>query len=236
MRTTYKESDMYEPIRNLLADQGFTVRGEVKGCDIAAVKEEALWVIEMKLTANITLIYQAMARQTATDWVFIAIPRPKGARGAFAKLKKLVKKLQLGLITVALDSPIKYAEIVIFPTGKDDKKNKKTAVVKREIAGRSVDTTGGTTKLPINTAFRERCVRIACLLEARGALSPKELVNMGCGKDTSSILYSNMLGWFKRVSRGLYELSVIGHQYLSVNDTTSLVVYYRMKAKDESLL
>ena len=89
MKMKYKESDMYAPIRDLLAGQGFTVRGEVKGCDISAIRDEALWIIEMKLHANITLIYQAMARQDATGWVFIAIPRPRNARdGNFLKLKK----------------------------------------------------------------------------------------------------------------------------------------------------
>ena len=231
MKTKFKESDMYAPIRDLLTSQGFTVRGEVKGCDITAVRDDALWIIEMKLHANITLIYQAMARQDATGWVFIAIPRPRNARdGNFLKLKKLVKKLQLGLITVALDSPAKFAEIVVFPVGKEDKKNKKTAAVKREIAGRTVDSTGGTAKTQINTAYRERCVRIACLLEARGALSPKELVKLGCEKDTARLLRVNTLGWFEKVAKGLYGLSAEGIGYLEDNAGGSLVAYYRMKS------
>ena len=225
----FKESDMYEPIRNLLTQQGFTVRGEVKGCDIAAVRDDILWVVEMKLSANITLIYQAMSRQTATDWVFIAIPRPRKARdSAFLKLQKLVKKLELGLITVALDSPGKFAEIIIFPVGKDDKNNKKTKAVKREIAGRSVDSTGGTTKIKINTAYKERCVKIACLLEAKGPLSAKTLTGLGCEKDAWHILNTNV--WFSKVSKGVYGLSEVGELYLKENAAESLVAYYRMKS------
>jgi len=227
----FKESDMYEPIRKLLTEQGFTVRGEVKNCDIAAVKDDIVWVVEMKLYANITLVYQAMERQAATGWVFVAIPRPKSTRdGTFRKFQKLVKKLQLGLITVALDSPHKQAEIVIFPVGKDDKKNKKTAALKREIAGRTVDSTGGTTKTQINTAYRERCVRIACLLEAKGAAGSRELVKLGCEKDAAYLLRTNMLGWFEKVSKGVYGLSDVGIGYLEDNASASLVVYYRMKA------
>ena len=233
MKAKYKESDMYAPIRDLLAQQGFTVRGEVKGCDISAVRGDSLWIIEMKLSANLTLIYQAMARQAATDWVFIAIPRPRNIRdGNFAKLKKLVTKLQLGLITVALDSPARLAEIVIFPTGKDNKKNKKTAAVKREMAGRTVDSTGGTTKTQINTAYRERCVRIACLLEAHGALSGKELVKLGCEKDAGRLLMTNVLGWFEKVAKGVYGLTDVGIGYLEDNAAGSLVAYYRMKSED----
>jgi len=223
----YKETDMYEPIRNLLTRQGFTVRGEVKGCDIVAINGETMWAVEMKLSANITLIYQAMARQMATDWVFVAIPRPKNSKsGTFLKLKKLIKKLQLGLITVALDSPLRHAEVIIFPIGKDDKGNKKAAALKREVLGRTIDTIGGTTKTQINTAYRERCVRIACLLKANATLKPKELVKMGCEKDAGHILRSNNYGWFNKVSMGVYELSSLGVEYLNANAQDELVKFY----------
>jgi len=224
---TYKETDMYEPIRNLLTRQGFTVRGEVKGCDIVAINGDTMWAVEMKLSANITLIYQAMARQMATDWVFVAIPRPKNTKsGTYLKFKKLIKKLQLGLITVALDSPLRHAEVIIFPIGKDDKSNKKAAALKREVLGRTIDTMGGTTKTQINTAYRERCVRIACLLKAKITLSPKELVKMGCEKDAGNILRFNNYGWFNRVSKGVYELSNLGIAYLNANAQDELVKFY----------
>ena len=225
----YKESDMYEPIRNMLTAQGFLVRGEVKGCDIAATKGDVLWVVEMKLHGNITLIYQAMERQAATGWVFVAIPRPRSDRdGNFRKFKKLVKKLQLGLITVALDSPAQFAEIIVFPVGKDDKKNKKTMVVQKEITGRTVDTIGGNNKAPINTAFRESCVAIACLLEQHGPLSPRALVGLGCRSDTGQVLYTNVFGWFQNISRGVYDLSEKGREYLAQQSDSPLVLHYRM--------
>ena len=232
MKTTYKESDMYAPIRQLLSQHGFTVRGEVKGCDIAAVKENTLWVVEMKLSANLTLIYQALERQTATDWVFVAIPRPRSSRdGNFRKLQKLLKKLQLGLITVALDSPAKHAEIILFPTGRDNKETKKAKTLRKEISGRTSDTPGGTVKSAVNTAYRERCIRIACLLEQKGPLKARELVNIhNCEKDASAILRLNVFGWFDKVSTGLYRLSPTGQEYLESNEATSLVVYYRMRA------
>ena len=228
---SYKEADMYPPIQQLLTSQGFTVRGEVKGLDIAAIKDDTLWAVEMKLHPNITLIYQAMDRQVATDWVFVAIPRPKSTRGSFAKFKKLVKKLGLGLIIVALDSPLQYAEIVELPVGRSDKKTKKARAIKKEIAGRTTDTVGGVTKTKINTAYRERCVRIACLLEALGEASAKELTALGCEGDTWRILNGNLMGWFgKGAGKGKYGLSAAGVGYLQENEGTNLVQYYRMKA------
>ena len=232
MKNTYKETDLYEPIRSLLTEQGFTVRGEVKGCDIAAVKDDMLWVVEMKLSMNLTLIFQAMERQTATDWVFVAIPRPKSAKGSnFKQLQRLLKKLQIGLITVALDSPARLAEVVLFPTGRADKTTKKSATLRREVAGRTADTTGGS-KGTVNTAFRERSVRIACLLEAHGPLSAKELTNTyGCEKDAYSIIRSNYYNWFNKAGPGLYELSNAGRSYLQENEAEKLIVFYRMKAE-----
>lgn len=231
MKSTYKETDLYQPIRNLLSSQGFTVRGEVKGCDIAAVKDDVLWVIEMKLSINLTLVLQAMERKTATDWVFVAIPRPRASRGGnFSAFKRLLKKLQIGLITVALDSPAKLTEIILFPSGNGEKTTKKSANIRRELAGRVSDTTGGT-KAKVNTAYRERCVRIACLLEAHGPQSAKNLVKAyGCEKDTSLILQKNFNNWYEKVARGQYTLSKTGAAYLQENATEKLIVYYRMRA------
>ena len=207
------------------------MRGEVKGCDIAAVKDDALWLIEMKLTANLKLIFQAMERQGATDWVFVAIPRPRKARDKhFTQFAKLLKKIGIGLITVALDSPARLAQIIHFPTGKDTKNNKKAARVKQEIAGRTVDTQGGTQE-KVNTAYRERCVRIATILEAHAPLNGPALVRIyGCEGDASHILRANVYGWYEKVSRGTYSLSEAGRAYLQENAAQNLIVYYRMKA------
>ena len=233
----YKETDLYEPIRNLLAKQGFTVRGEVKGCDIAAVKDDILWIIEMKLSINLKLIFQAMERKTATDWVFVAVPRPKNARAShFNQLKRLLTKLQIGLITVSLDSPVKLAEIIQFPTGKADKTTKKAVSLRKEISGRSADTIGGSKGI-VNTAYRERCIRIACLIEAHGPMSAKILTKIyNCEKDATNILQRNFYNWYNKTAKGIYELSPAGRLYLQENAQENLTIYYRMKANDYNLL
>ena len=232
-KITYKETDLYDPIRRLLAEQGFTVRGEVKGCDIAAVKDEALWIVEMKLSASLKLLFQAIERQTATDWVFVAIPRPRNARDKhYTQFSKILKKLNIGLITVALDSPGRLAEIISFPSGKDAKKNKKTAQVKREIAGRTIDTKGGTQE-KVNTAYRERCVRIAAVLEIHAPLNAPALIREhGCEGDAYTILCTNFYGWYEKTGKGTYALSAKGIEYLMDNAAQSLVAYYRAKARN----
>ena len=227
-----KETDMYQPIKKLLESQGFIVRGEVKGCDIAAAREGEIWLVEMKLSANLTLIYQAMDRQQASNSVFVAIPRPSNARSNnFLSLKKLLRKLGIGLITVALDSPLKYAEVIFFPESYSNSNkinNKKTQAIRNEMLARTVDTAGGNNKTPINTAYRERCIELACLLEASGASSPAELTAQVSG-DASKILRFNAYGWFQRVSRGVYEITAEGSEYLRANENTPLVAFYKSK-------
>ncbi|MCL2355917.1 MAG: DUF2161 family putative PD-(D/E)XK-type phosphodiesterase [Defluviitaleaceae bacterium] len=240
---------MYEPIKSLLMSQGFIVRGEVNGCDIAAVRGEELWIVEMKLSANLTLIFQAMARQEASENVFIAVPRPKSGRDKkFRALRKLVKKLELGLIVVSLDSPVCLAEILIFPKNAKrevcptntsahspeaatSRANKKASAIKKEIFGRTTDSPGGTSREKVNTAYRERCVKIACLLEARGAQSAKSLREMGCESDAYPILRGNHFGWFEKIDKGIYDITETCRNYLNESEDVTLITYYRMKAE-----
>ena len=112
-----KETDLYGPIRFFLENQGFQVQAEVKHCDIAAVKEGKTVIIELKKSFNLKLVYQALERQSLTDEVFVAIPRPqKGQRErAWKDMLRLLKRLELGLITVALDSPMQTVDVILEP-------------------------------------------------------------------------------------------------------------------------
>ncbi len=219
---------MYEPVKCLLSSRGFTVKGEVRGCDVTAVKDGDLWVVEMKLQFNMTLLFQAMNRLEATDFVFVAIPRPKRIKDKnFAAAKKVLTKLELGLITVAADAEPMTAEIVLFPGGKRaNKNNKASRAVKDEMENRIGDTAGGVSGQAINTVYRERCIRIACVLEAKGIQTGKDF------KGETRLLRDNFYGWFKKTPDGSFELSAAGRKYLSENGDNSAVAYYRIKADD----
>ena len=41
-----RETDLYPPVRDYLVKHGYTVRGEVLGCDITAAKDDALIVVD----------------------------------------------------------------------------------------------------------------------------------------------------------------------------------------------
>jgi len=229
--TTFKETDLYAPVKEMLCSLNFTVKGEVKGCDIAAINDdEELWIVELKRHLSVDLLYQAMSRQSITPNVFVAVPRPQKGDG---KASKLLKKLELGLIYVTIDSPIVRAEVVLFPNhSKPSKLSKKAKSIKKEIAGRRGDTPGGSNRMPITTAYRERCIKVACFLTQAETMSLKELRNFGCD-DAGNIIRSGHYGWFVRVRRGRYTLSEIGKKYLEDGAETDVISHYMEHAKNE---
>ena len=230
-----KEIELYPPIKRLLEGLGFVVKGEVKGCDIAADRKGELWVVEMKLHFNMQLLFQAIERLDITPYVFVAFPRPHRLGKNFRAAKKILGKLGLGLITVALDSPVQLAEIVLFP-GEHNfveggvKRKKKAEALRKEIAGRIGDSAGGSKSRKAMTAYRERVIRIACFAERLGVVTPRELVqNYDCEKDAGAILLRNYYGWFIRTERGKYTLSEQGKRYLTENADSEVVMFYRGK-------
>ena len=101
---TISETDLYRPVHDYLVRQGYTVRAEVKSCDIAAVRGDDLIVIELKRAINITLLAQAVERQKITDSVYVAVPRPSNMRrwnGQTKSLQALLRRLEIGLILVS---------------------------------------------------------------------------------------------------------------------------------------
>lgn len=232
----YAETDMYEPIKQMLSAQDFVVKGEVKGCDIAAVKDEAVWVVEMKLQFNITLLYQAMERLKITEQVFVAVPRPRRANDKnYRHMCRILEKLELGLIVVAMESPVRTAEIIMFPGGKPVRTRKKAASVRREVAGRTGDTPGGGVKTEVNTAYRERCIRIACILSLNETMNAPALIKrFHCDKDAYAIMRANYYGWFENKGKGWFSLTENGKKYLIAQAGNPVVAYYKMRAEEST--
>jgi len=228
--TDFKETDLYEPIRVFLEEEGYQVQAEVKDCDIAAVKDGQLVIVELKKAFNLKLVYQGMERQSLTEQVFVAIPRPKkGQREkAWKDMLKLLKRLELGLLTVALDSPLHTVDVVLEPSDSIAWKNrKKREKVQAELEQRQVDgNVGGMTRRKIMTAFREKSIRLACMLEREGQISTASLRERGL-EDYIGIFVKNYDKWFKRVEKGVYALSEKGREALENEDYAKAVAFYR---------
>lgn len=226
------EADLYKPIRKLFIQEGYEVNGEVKDCDLTAVKGEELIIVEMKKNLTVELLIQAAKRQRLTDLVYIAIPKPKYKMYSkkWHDMCHLIKRLELGLIIVSFLKSGAKAEILLSPSPFDRKRSmqlskKKRINLLREINGRSADyNIGGSNKTKIMTAYKENCIQIACYLEGVGPTSPKNLRKMGTGDKTLSILTQNYYGWFEKVSRGIYTITEKGKTELK--EYPELVKHY----------
>ncbi|MEK6797018.1 MAG: DUF2161 family putative PD-(D/E)XK-type phosphodiesterase [Spirochaetota bacterium] len=213
--STLRETELYRPIADFLTGLGYTVRGEVKGADVAAVKGDELVIVEMKTSYTLTLILQAVERLSVTASVYVAIPLPsENIRKKKWRLQfRLLRRLGLGLIFV---SKVSGVQAVFDPKPYAPRINKKRALRYRaEIAKRSHDhNVGGSTRVKLITAYREEALRIAQKLLA-GASSAKGLCEAGMSAKTGSILRSNFYGWFERVSPGHYCLTADGKRALT---------------------
>jgi hypothetical protein len=233
------EVDLYEPIQKHFKKQGYRVNGEVHDCDVTAVKGEDLVIIELKKGLNIDLLLQATRRQRLTDLVYIAIPKPKRvSRRRWNDILALLKRLELGLITVSFAGIRRNIEFVLHPEPYErglSKNKKKRAAILAEIEGRSTDyNIGGSNKSKIMTAYKENCIQIACYLEQLGPMSPKALIKLGTGDKTPSIFYQNYYKWFERIERGVYAITDQGRQELQ--EFPELVQYHLDRLnKDEQI-
>ena len=238
--TDFKETDLYEPIRRFLEEAGYQVQAEVKHCDIAATRDGELLIVELKRAFGLKLVYQALERQSLTDQVFVAIPRPqKGQREkAWRDMLRLLKRLELGLLTVAVDSPLLTVEVILEPAdGRDEawQNRKKQKQLRAELQNRRLSgNIGGMTRRKILTAFREKSIRLACLLEKEGQLSAAALRERGLG-DLAVLLSRNYDKWFQRVEKGVYALSDAGKQALELGEYAKAVAFYRAESEEEKL-
>lgn len=229
-----KETELYEPIKKYLIKQGYKVQAEVKHCDIACIFENLLIVVEMKKSFNLQLLYQAIDRQSFCDKVFVAINRPKNFRKKQTKhMLKILKALNIGLITVALDSPLKTVEIVLDPKCKKTRKSRKRTIVLNEIEKRNLDVNiGGSTKKDnILTSYKEQTIFLACALQKVEKASPAYLKNTFGIQNAPYILQNNFYGYFTRVSRGVYTLSKEGENMLKQNTYKDAIKYYKKEVK-----
>ena len=88
------ETDLYPPIKQFLQAQGYEVKGEIGAVDVMACRgDEEPVIVELKTGFSLALFHQAIARQSVTDAVYVAVPRGQGRR--FLALRKAAPALPM---------------------------------------------------------------------------------------------------------------------------------------------
>lgn len=227
------ETELYSPVKAFFERRGYDVKAEVKHCDLVGVKSDQNepLIVEMKKTFNLSLLLQGMQRLKLSPFVYLAVERNRSKRGAvnqrWGELTALCRQLGLGLITVTFyktKSPL--IDVLCEPAAQAPMSSSGSTGVRKggirrqrllkEFDERSGDyNTGGSTRRQLVTAYREKAIRVASALRAQGEASPALISKQTSVGSAAAILQKNYYGWFERLSRGRYVLTVKGVQALT---------------------
>ncbi|GGN92170.1 DUF2161 domain-containing phosphodiesterase [Saccharibacillus kuerlensis] len=224
------ETELYPPLKSFFEQRGYSVKSEVRHCDLLGYREdeERPLIVEIKKTFTLELLLQGSDRQRTGGIVYLAVERNRSKKGAhnqrFSEITLLCERLGLGLITVTFyQTKPPFVEVLCeagAPQGRSSGIRAKR--LRTEFDARSGDhNTGGSNKRKIVTAYRENALKVARQLWMFGEASPLMLKEAsGVGK-AASLLQANYYGWFERVARGRYKLTEAGAAAL--NDYASVV-------------
>ncbi len=211
------ETDLYPPIKAFLESQGYTVKAEVKSCDVVAMRgDDPPIIIELKTGLTLQLFYQAMDRLTLTDTVYIAIAKPK--RAVPADAVKLCKRLGLGLIIVANSGTVQVIADPVPYTPRHHSK-RKSALLKEFRSRLGDPNTGGSTKTKLMTAYKQDALLCLSHLNANGPTKISILRNETRVDRAATILRSDYYGWFTKQTRGIYGVTDKGVEAVTVFKT-----------------
>lgn len=206
------ETEMYQPIKDYLVNQGYSVKAEVLNIDVVAKKEDQIVIVEMKKSLSMKLLYQGCNRQKLYDDVYIAISHPGNrvlSSKSFHEKLHILRRLRLGLMIV--DVPKNQVEVLLDPIEYTFKRNnkRKNLLLKEFNQRNSSMNIGGSSGRKIMTAYKEQSIKIGIVLLA-GPQSCREIRKITNIVKTTSILYDNYYQWYVNIDRGIYGLTPKG--------------------------
>lgn len=212
-RKPIRETELYDPVKRLLEGQGYEVKSEVGAADVVASRDgEDPVIVELKVSFSLALFHQAIARQSLTDAVYVAVPHVPGP--AFAKSVKnniaLCRRLGLGLMTVRIKKGT--VAVLLDPAPYQPRKSKpRRTRLLMEFAKRVGDpNTGGATRARLMTSYRQEALRCLSHLNASGP-TKAALVAQSTGVEKARrLMADDHYGWFERVSPGIYAITPKG--------------------------
>lgn len=210
-----QETSLYPPIKRFLEDLGFSVKGEVGGCDAVAISAgdpPIVVICELKLQFNLDLVLQGVDRAAACDEVWLAarLSRRGKGRESDPRFRALCRRLGFGLLGVTEAGRV---EVLLSPAAlaprRDPKRRSRLVDEHRRRQGDPA--LGGSSRQPIMTAYRQEALACAVAMSS-GPKRPRDL--KPASPRAPSILLRNVYGWFVRADRGLYDLSPEGREAL----------------------
>jgi hypothetical protein len=209
------ETSLYGPVKRFLEGLGYCVKGEIGGCDLVGPRdgEELVVICELKLRFNLDLVLQGVERTAVSDEVWLAVPTAGRRRGREAdpRVRKLCRMLGLGLLGVTAGGRVEVLAAAgeWRPRANLRRRSRLVEEHRRRIGD---PTSGGSSRAPIMTAYRQEALACAAAL-SRSPLRPRDL--RADAPRAAKILLHNVYGWFVRVERGVYALSDDGRAALS---------------------
>lgn len=209
------ETSLYSPIKAFLESAGYTVKGEIAGCDVVGLSDSdppLVVICELKLTFNLELILQAVDRASISDEVWIAArvsARGKG-RENDKRYRDLCRRLGIGMLGVADNGEVRVLVSASSPLPRKNAK-RRSRLVSEHTRRRGDPARGGSTKVPIMTAYRQQALACAVALAA-GPLRPRDL--KATAPTAGRILLANHYGWFEKIDKGIYGLTQAGRDAL----------------------
>jgi len=214
-----KESDLYLPIKRFLESQGYEVKGEIRDCDVLAVRaDEDPIVVELKLTLNLDVILQAVDRVALSPTVYIGVLKKSGTnKKRRRRIIKMLKMLGLGLLEVDPKLKTGSVDAVLDPKEYTPRRVKRRQMqLLGEFVRRVGDPNLGGTAMRkgIMTAYRQRALAVARFLQENGSTKAALVAKTLEEPKARDILYRDVYGWFIKESRGVYALSPRGEREL----------------------
>ena len=209
------ETALYLPIKSFLEAAGYTVKGEIGGCDLVGLNDgepPVVVICELKMTFNLELILQAVDRAAASDEVWIAArvsAKGKGREGD-RRFRDLCRRLGFGMLAVSDNDLV---DIIVSPVAPMPRKNarRRSRLVEEHRRRKGDPALGGSTRKPIMTAYRQQALACAAAIE-NGLQRPKDMRD--ATPKAPQILRDNVYGWFERIDRGIYALTELGTEAL----------------------
>jgi hypothetical protein len=210
------ETSLYLPVKAFLEQAGYTVKGEIGGCDLVGLSDQdppVVVICELKLSFNLELILQAVDRAAAADEVWIAgrVSAKGKGRESDKRYRDLCRRLGIGMLGISDAGEVSVIVGSVTPMPRTNPKRRSRLM--REHQRRKGDpAVGGSTRTPLMTAYRQQALGCASALAA-GPLKVREI--RAQVPEAAKILQGNVYGWFERVERGVYGLTPVGLEALA---------------------